>query len=56
MEKIHDYLLHCNIYTGYWSAFKRDAQSDYFNGTLDKREIIQDKDYTKVIKKLEKLK
>ncbi len=56
MENIHDYLIHCNTYTEIWSAFKRDAQGDYFNGTLDKKEIIQDKDYNKVIEKLKKMK
>lgn len=56
MDNLYDYLLHFNIYTKKWNAFKREKVVDYFNGSLDKKEIISDSDQLVVIKKIKKLK
>jgi len=52
MDKLYDYYLHYNPYTGYWNAVKRSIANQYLNGTLTNKEIIRDTDVNKLIEKL----
>ena len=51
-DVLYNYLLHYNPYVGKWQAFDRGKKEAYFNGELDKVDIISHDDVTKLISKL----
>jgi len=50
MDKLYDYFLHHNHYTGYWNAVKRDVANQYLNGTLKDGEVLKSKNVNDLIK------
>lgn len=48
-DVLQDYLFHYNIYTQYWSCFKREDSVSYFNGTL-KTECIKSRHFGDLVK------
>ena len=52
MERLYDYYLHYNQYTGYWTGVKRGETNDYHNGTLDPKKIFRNKDVNELIKSI----
>lgn len=56
MDKLYDYFLHFNHYTGYWNAVKRDVANQYLNGTLKEEEVLKSKDVTDLVRFISKSK
>jgi len=54
MDKLYDYYMHYNHFTGYWYAVKRGRTIEYHNGTLDSSEVLKNKDVNKLISYLSK--
>lgn len=47
---LYDYIFHFNAYSQKWNAITRNNKEKYFNGELDKKEIISHSSITKLIK------
>jgi len=44
LDKLYDYLFHYNSFESTWYAFKRDDKEKYFNGELDKNNLLKSKE------------
>ncbi len=51
-EDLGDYMFHYNIHTKEWAAFLTSMFTSYRNGTIDKTQVIKNKDINKLIKTL----
>ena len=44
LDNLYDYLFHYNSFESTWYAFKRDDKEKYFNGELDKNNLLKSKE------------
>jgi hypothetical protein len=44
LNKLYDYLFHYNSFESTWYAFKRDDKEKYFNGELNKNNLLKSKE------------
>jgi hypothetical protein len=44
LDKLYDYLFHYNSFESTWYAFKRDDKEKYFNGELNKNNLLKSKE------------
>ena len=44
LDKLYDYLFHYNSIESTWYAFKRDDKEKYFNGELNKNNLLKSKE------------
>ncbi len=44
LDNLYDYLFHYNSFESTWYAFKRDDKEKYFNGELNKNNLLKSKE------------
>ena len=53
MEKLYDYLLHYNSFTGLWNAIPRDKINDYWNN-IETEGVLKSKNVKTLIELITK--